>query len=103
TDVSGRIQKFAIVGERGALTIKGVACRSLIGYDRLRSTRFTVARGQDGFVFTGSGWGHGHGMCQCGAAAMAASTYRKPCEEILSHYYPGASIHHLEAPVVDRR
>jgi stage II sporulation protein D len=42
------------------------------------------------FRFTGHGWGHGVGLCQWGARAMAVqgSDYR----QILTHYYPGASI-----------
>ena len=42
------------------------------------------------FVLTGAGWGHGVGLCQIGAAMMADEGY--DYRQILSHYFPGASI-----------
>jgi stage II sporulation protein D len=45
------------------------------------------------FVVTGHGWGHGVGMSQWGAEGLAQHDwdYRR----ILSHYYPGTSLHRV--------
>lgn len=45
----------------------------------------------DGYNFYGGGYGHGVGMAQAGAQDMAR-TYNKSYDEILSFYYPHASI-----------
>jgi SpoIID/LytB domain protein len=42
------------------------------------------------FKLTGAGWGHGVGLCQIGAAMMGAKGYKY--DEILLHYFRGASI-----------
>jgi stage II sporulation protein D len=61
-----------------------------LGWDRLPSTWFDVARAGDQVVFTGRGHGHGRGLCQEGCARMAASgqRYRK----ILAFYFPGSVV-----------
>jgi SpoIID/LytB domain protein len=41
----------------------------------------------------GAGWGHGVGLCQIGAAVMAARG--KMAEEIVAHYFPGATLQKL--------
>lgn len=60
--------------------------RRLIGYSKLKSTKFQVRKINNGFLFKGSGFGHGVGMCQWGARAWAKSglSYK----EILKHYFP---------------
>ena len=45
------------------------------------------------FILTGAGWGHGAGLCQIGAAVMGEQGYKY--DEILLHYYIGASIDQL--------
>lgn len=42
------------------------------------------------FVLKGAGWGHGVGLCQIGAAVMGERGYKY--DEILLHYFVGASI-----------
>lgn len=42
------------------------------------------------FRLFGHGWGHGVGLCQIGAATMAAEGWTY--EQILSHYYHGATL-----------
>ena len=42
------------------------------------------------FVLHGAGWGHGVGLCQIGAAVMAEKGHL--FDEILLHYFSGASI-----------
>jgi SpoIID/LytB domain protein len=48
----------------------------------------------DDLRFTGSGWGHGVGLSQYGARAMADAG--SSATEILSHYFPGTSIRHID-------
>lgn len=74
----------------GGQSVDGSAVRSAFS---LRSTNFKVAFSQSGFTFTVKGYGHGVGMSQAGAEAMASegSTYR----EILSWYYPTATLEKL--------
>ena len=45
------------------------------------------------FVFHGAGWGHGVGLCQIGAAVMASRGFS--AEQIMGHYFPGASLSRL--------
>lgn len=61
-------------------------CKSL----GLRSSNFTISFADDKFTFTVKGYGHGVGMSQTGADYMAkqGSNY----EEILLHYYSGATL-----------
>ncbi|MDE5668787.1 MAG: amidase, partial [Duncaniella sp.] len=63
----------------------------------LLSSAFVVERHFDtdstmprAFTLHGAGWGHGVGLCQIGAAVMGEKGYSH--QEILRHYYPGASI-----------
>ena len=63
------------------------AARSLLG---LRSSDFTVACDGASFTFTVRGYGHGVGLSQYGADYLArqGATF----DEILAHYYPGATL-----------
>ncbi|MFN2587669.1 MAG: SpoIID/LytB domain-containing protein [Actinomycetota bacterium] len=58
--------------------------------ETLPANRISIATRNSVAVVTGRGWGHGTGMSQWGAYGMAArgATY----EEILAHYYSGATI-----------
>jgi stage II sporulation protein D len=42
------------------------------------------------FTLKGAGWGHGVGLCQIGAAVMGDKGYAY--QEILEHYFKGASL-----------
>jgi SpoIID/LytB domain protein len=53
----------------------------------LPSSRFTVEKTADGFVFQGRGYGHGVGMSQYGA--MGRATEGHTYEQILAAYYGG--------------
>lgn len=93
TDASGRARRVRLEGTHGMEEMAGSRFRALLGYDRLRSTFFTVSRGEGGiFLFKGRGNGHGHGLCQRGAMAMAGPPYNHSMEQILKHYYPGVEI-----------
>ncbi|MBN1422644.1 MAG: SpoIID/LytB domain-containing protein [Planctomycetes bacterium] len=86
---------FRIVHERGSFEIKAEVFRSAlsgVAQSPLKSVAVDeVRRSPDGaFEFVGRGWGHGIGLCQYGAREMA----RRGCSylEILTHYYPGATL-----------
>lgn len=81
--VSGRVENIKI----GDSTYSGVKLRSLLG---LRSTDFSIVKGDTSVTVTTKGYGHGVGMSQNGAneAAKEGYTYK----QILQHYYTGVSI-----------
>lgn len=94
---SGRIIKLKIVGAKRTLVIgKELEIRKLLSKSHLRSSAFVVEKlnvvdcipGE--FVLSGAGWGHGVGLCQIGAAMMSEKGYAY--DEILMHYYRGASV-----------
>lgn len=94
---SGRLKKLKIVGSKLTLTIgKELEIRKTLSESHLYSSAFVVDKLNitDGipaeFVLTGAGWGHGVGLCQIGAAMMGAKGYKY--DEILLHYFRGASI-----------
>jgi stage II sporulation protein D len=94
---SGRLKKLKIVGTKLTLTIgKELEIRKTLSESHLYSSAFVVDKqnienGVPGeFVLTGAGWGHGVGLCQIGAAMMGAKGYKY--DEILLHYFRGASI-----------
>jgi stage II sporulation protein D len=94
---SGRIIKLKIVGTQLTLIIgKELEIRKTLSESHLYSAAFVVERqnienGIPGeFILTGAGWGHGVGLCQIGAAMMALQGYKY--DEILLHYFRGASL-----------
>lgn len=82
----------------------GIASWTIGGYDfsgvelrnafHLRSTNFNMVLSGDEVVFDVKGYGHRVGMSQYGANAMAKSG--KTYQEILSYYYNGIRICHVE-------
>ena len=98
---SGRLWKLKIVGTKQTLTIgKELEIRRTLSPSHLYSSAFVVDKeeispeGIPGrFILTGAGWGHGVGLCQIGAAVMGEQGYKY--DEILLHYYTGASIDKL--------
>ncbi len=95
--LSGRLKKLKIVGLKLTLTIgKELEIRKTLSESHLYSSAFVIDKQNitDGipgeFVLTGAGWGHGVGLCQIGAAMMGAKGYKY--DEILLHYFRGASI-----------
>ena len=95
--LSGRLKKLKIVGTKLTLTIgKELEIRKTLSESHLYSSAFVIDKLdiQNGipeqFILTGAGWGHGVGLCQIGAAMMGAKGYKY--DEILLHYFCGASI-----------
>lgn len=86
----GRIKDVRILHSRGALIVTGQEFRRILGYAKVRSTRFSIERIDRHVVLTGKGAGHGVGLCQWGAKEMAELGY--PYQSILRYYYPGTQI-----------
>jgi len=93
-DSSDRVRRLFIEGDESTSKVRGEEFRQVItrhfGPNSLKSTRFTIRRQGNSFIFEGQGWGHGIGLCQRGAAARA-SAGQNP-SEILSHYYHDTSL-----------
>ncbi len=95
-DASGRAELVAVSGERRRVLrgwdFKTIVGRTL-GWNLIKSSRFTVERAGANFIFRGSGFGHGLGLCQMGAHAQAARglAYR----QILAYYFPGTNLTRL--------
>jgi stage II sporulation protein D len=88
---SGRIIRLAIRGRTRSLIVgKELEIRRALSRSHLYSSAFVVQRDGSNFVLKGAGWGHGVGLCQIGAAVMAS--VGKAYDQILAHYYPGASV-----------
>jgi SpoIID/LytB domain protein len=88
---SGRIYRLKITGDRDYIVIgKELEIRRALSRSHLYSSAFVVDVEKGRFVLRGAGWGHGVGLCQIGAAMMASEG--KGYQEILTHYYRGASV-----------
>lgn len=92
-DGTGRAELVSIVGDQRRVVngwdFKIIVGRAL-GWNLLKSSRFTIARSGSAFVFRGSGFGHGLGLCQEGAHVMAQRGFTH--RQILSKYFPGTSL-----------
>ena len=92
-DATGRAEIISIEGERRRQVrgwdFKLIVGRAL-GWNVLKSSRFSVSRRGSMFIFRGSGFGHGLGLCQNGAHVMArrGGTF----EQILGEFFPGARV-----------
>ncbi len=92
---SGRIVYMKVVGTKRTVVIgKELYIRKAFSDSHLYSSAFVVNKketeGKTIFKLVGKGWGHGVGLCQIGAACMSTKGYTY--QEILSHYFNGASI-----------
>lgn len=92
-DQTGRAELVSITGRR-KLAISGWEFKLIVGralgWNVLKSSRFTISRSGSAFVFNGSGFGHGLGLCQEGAHEMAQRGYN--ARQILAKYFPGANV-----------
>ena len=99
--VSGRIIRLKIAGDKQTITIgKELEIRKALSESHLYSSAFVVEKVftasnehtpiPDAFILRGAGWGHGVGLCQIGAAIMGNNGL--PYKEILSHYFPAATL-----------
>ncbi|HET9328334.1 MAG TPA: SpoIID/LytB domain-containing protein [Candidatus Eisenbacteria bacterium] len=102
---SGRVWWLVVLTTRGEVRIPSYSLRQVIRRPGnpaaiLRSNLFKVdvrrnpsTRRALAVVASGAGSGHGVGLCQTGALGMAKKGRRG--EQILEHYFPGASISRL--------
>ena len=92
-DRTGRAERVTLVGDRrraiSGWEFKLIVGRAL-GWQFIKSSRFTVSRSGSEFVFRGGGFGHGLGLCQEGSHVMAQRG--QSFQEILAHYFPGARV-----------
>jgi len=92
-DETGRAEIISIEGERRR-QVRGWAFKLIVGralgWNLLKSSRFTVKRNGNTFIFRGTGFGHGLGLCQNGAHVMARRGGN--CQQILEMYFPGIRI-----------
>lgn len=102
-DATGRAEAITLEGERRK-TVRGWDFKLIVGralgWNLLKSSRFTVARAGTNFVFRGGGFGHGLGLCQEGAHVMAlrGSNYK----QIVAKYFPGTSVSTKTAAQAER-
>ena len=90
-DETGRIVKLAIEHEEGSTEMHGADFRTIIGPDKLKSTKVEeIKKEEDKFIFRGSGYGHGVGMSQWGAYKLAQEG--KSPSEIINHYFKDVKI-----------
>jgi stage II sporulation protein D len=94
---SGRIFQLRIAGSKETRIVgKELEIRRWLSRTHLYSSAFIVGtkRYPSGdvkrFILDGAGWGHGVGLCQIGAAVMATRGFS--AEQILNHYFRGASL-----------
>ena len=103
-DGTGRAELMSIVGDRRRVVngwdFKLIVGRAL-GWNLLKSSRFTVSRSGSAFVFRGSGFGHGLGLCQEGAHVMAQRKFTH--RQILAKYFPGTNLGSRAIPVSANR
>ena len=83
---SGRVAEIRI----GSATLTGEQLRKAVGYDVIKSTRFSVSLNGSVYTFKGNGWGHGVGMCQWCTKGMADQGITD--EKMLEHFYPNAKL-----------
>jgi SpoIID/LytB domain protein len=92
-DQTGRAEVITIEGERQR-TISGWEFKLVVGralgWNLLKSSRFSITRSGSNFVFRGGGFGHGLGLCQEGSHVMAQRGFNY--RQILTKYFPGTTV-----------
>jgi stage II sporulation protein D len=92
-DETGRAELITIAGDQKR-TVNGWEFKLIVGralgWNLLKSSRFTISRCGSAFVFHGSGFGHGLGLCQEGAHVMAQRGLNY--QQILTKYFPGTTV-----------
>ena len=91
---TGRVAQVTVGGRE----FTGRDIRQLLN---LPSTWWEIEEDADGVTFWVRGFGHGVGMSQYGADGMAGQGYS--FREIISHYYPGATLRSLEEVTIADR
>lgn len=95
-DGQGRWLELELRGPQGTRRLSMEAFRRHLGPGRLLSAQIVDTWPHlgdpipSGMLFLGRGRGHGVGLCQVGAHALAEEGWS--VEEILDHYFPGATL-----------
>jgi stage II sporulation protein D len=92
---AGRVKNVAIYYAGGIEHVPAETLRAAIGYAALPSTFFEITMEDSEIIISGRGLGHGVGLCQWGAKEMALRG--QDYKTILSHYYPGTVLAHMDA------
>ena len=87
---TGRAKELVLIANPEDVKLKAADFRRMLGWRRLPSTNFTLKVEGNYALFEGSGYGHGVGLCQWTALEMAREGMGYT--EILSYFYPGASL-----------
>ena len=87
----GRAQTVMLKGKSGKfLSISGKRFRARLGYNTVKSLRFSVNIVSGMMKLAGRGHGHGVGLCQWGARGMGRAGYTH--EQIIRKYYTSVSL-----------
>ncbi len=95
SDDAGRWLELEISGDSSSKRLRFEELRRALGADKLPGSMIvntwphTGERIDNGLLFEGRGRGHGVGLCQVGACAYAQAGWS--AEQILAHYYRGAT------------
>ena len=92
---SGRVESLTFMSGDRKKELSSNEFRNILGYSRVKSTRFDWKLMESQIELLGTGAGHGVGMCQWGAQGLAKNG--KSFREILAHYYPGVAITQFES------
>ncbi|MDA8174826.1 MAG: SpoIID/LytB domain-containing protein [Nitrospiraceae bacterium] len=87
---TGRVKALELDGGNGPVMVNATDLRRMLGWQTLPSTEFQMDFTNGYMDLEGSGYGHGVGMCQWSSQEMARAG--KNYTDILSHFYPGASL-----------
>jgi len=94
------------ISARDAATLRGsdessrLKMNRRLGWSTAPSNSFVRRNEGDQVMLEGTGQGHGIGLCQSGARAMAKEGAN--FQQILSHYYPNATVVRLERAAATR-
>jgi len=85
--LDGRVSQVVLkMGSQILSQITGDSFRQILGFDRIKSTRFEVRQQGGSILVQGRGYGHGAGLCQWGSRDWALQGW--DYQAILRHYYP---------------
>jgi stage II sporulation protein D len=91
---SGRVSTIVAAvdlgGKSASRTLSAQEFRRLVGFNKVRSTKFSLKWLGDQLYIRGEGIGHGVGLCQTGARTLAQSGANY--HDILKLYYPKAKL-----------
>jgi stage II sporulation protein D len=88
--VASVIASLDVGGKVKTVDMKSQVFRRIFGFERIRSTNFSLKWMGDELEIHGSGVGHGVGLCQSGSKSLADEGMKY--KDILKLYYPKAQL-----------